>query len=116
VSEVPVDHPSWCNRRLCTVGVDPRSGFHLSRLAILDPDPGTDLGVTIQIGQGTPISGYAKSDLILVDLTVYQQALDDTDTAEEYTLTLAAQRAEILGRMLVSAGREAVRSACQQVG
>jgi len=77
-------------------------------VAILDPDPRTDLGVTVQLGQGTPIPGYRDSGTLLVDLTVHPGVLDPTDSGEEYTLILPADRASALGHLLVAAGRETV--------
>jgi hypothetical protein len=100
-----VEHPSWCDRTHCTATA--KSGFHWSRLVVLDPDPRTDLGVTVQLGQGTPVPDWPESGIPLIDLTVRLPAFDASDEAEEYTLVLRGDRAVALGRMLVSAGREA---------
>jgi hypothetical protein len=104
-----IQHPSWCDRDRCTVTDHTRSGFHRSRPASLDPDPRTDVGVTVQLGRGTLVPGYPDSGTILVDVTVYLPAFDPTDTDERHTLILSGERAVALGRMLVSAGREAAR-------
>ena len=95
-------HPSWCDRRRCTAGDD---GYHWSRPAVLDPDPGTRLGVTVQIGQGVPVPGQPDGGALVVDVTARVPAFDGTDRAEAYTLILSGRRAVALGRMLVSAGR-----------
>jgi len=105
MGETPVRHPSWCERNRCTAG---GSGYHWSRLAVLDPDPGTDVGVTVQLGQGTALPDHPDSGAVLVDLTVHLGVLEPSDRAREYTLVLRPQRAVALGRMLVAAGREAV--------
>jgi hypothetical protein len=100
-----VEHPSWCDRIRCTATAS--SGFHWSRPAALDPDPRTKLGVTVQLGQGTPVPDWPDSGVPLVDLTVQLPGFDATDTADEYTLVLRGVHAVALGRMLISAGREA---------
>jgi hypothetical protein len=74
----------------------------------LDADPRTDLGVTVQVGQGAPIPGFPDSGTPLVDVTVAMPASEETDTTE-YTLVLRGERAIALGRMLVSAGRAVAR-------
>jgi hypothetical protein len=106
VGGVSVEHPSWCYRKLCSVRTPNGSGYHRSRLAVLDPDPRTELGVTVQLALGTPIPGYPESGSLLVDLTLYQVALDKTDVPQECTLTLPANRAAALGYLLFKAGRE----------
>jgi hypothetical protein len=98
-------HPSWCDRTRCLATAD--AGFHWGRPVVLDPDPRTDLGVTVQLGQGTPMPDWPGSGVTLVDLTVCLPAFDPTDSPSEYTLVSAGDRAVGLGRMLISAGREA---------
>jgi hypothetical protein len=100
----PVNHPSWCDRAGCTVTDPDRPGFHVSRPMVLDPDPRTDVTATVRVCQGSPLLGCPER-AVFVDLTVTFPAVDTTDTDLDYSLIMDGERAVVLGRMLVTAGR-----------
>jgi hypothetical protein len=100
----PVNHPSWCDRAGCTVTDPDRPGFHVSRSMVLDPDPRTDVTAIVRVCQGSPLPGCTER-AVFVDLTVTFAAVDATDTDLDYSLIMDGERAVVLGRMLVTAGR-----------
>jgi hypothetical protein len=74
---------------------------------VLDPDPRTDVSATVRVCQGSPLVGLPER-AVFVDLTVVFPAVDATDTDIDYSLVMDGERAAVLGRMLVTAGRIAV--------
>jgi hypothetical protein len=100
-----VRHPWWCDRRHCVAS---EYGYHWSRPAVLEPDPRTNLDVTVQLGQGAPIPDWPDSGVPLVELTMRRPAFGRA-APEEYTVILPSVRAVALGRMLLGAGRTAAR-------
>jgi hypothetical protein len=71
---------------------------------VLDPDPRTNVTATVQVCQGSPLLGSPERAMF-VDLTVTFPAVDVTDTDVDYSLIVDGERAMLLGRMLVTAGR-----------
>ena len=101
-----VEHPSWCDRVGCYVSED-QMGTHLSPLIRLEPDPLSELEATVRITKGTKFPGWPHSGQPMVELMLAFPCYDDEVEDEKCEVVLRGERAVALGRMLISAGREA---------
>ena len=99
-------HPSWCATTECSVTPAGRSGTHVSRPVILDPDR-LFLRAEVRLVQSVRLSGYPDSGTVLVELTITLPTYDPSTPEEDFCVVLAGSKAEALGRMLLSAGRVA---------
>lgn len=106
-----VEHPSWCDRADCSVTDDPGddTGFHMSSPMVVGPDPGTNVGAEVRLTQLNPAPGLLHEGIVLVDLTLRQPVSDPRDTEEDLIVVLSGGLAANLGRLLITAGREATR-------
>jgi hypothetical protein len=99
------DHPSWCSRPECQVA-DPGGGAHRSR-----PVPvrcgRTDLAITVQVLQFEPVDGFPDSGRPFVNLTAGLPDYGPDHPAEEYLLCFGGEEAQTVGRVLLTAGRQA---------
>jgi hypothetical protein len=101
-----VEHPSWCDRVGCEVSED-QTGTHLSPLIRLEPDPLSELQATVRITKSRKSPGRPHSGHPLVELMLAFPCYDDEVEDEKCEIVLRGERAVALGRMLISAGREA---------
>jgi hypothetical protein len=100
MTDVTIEHPAWCVRTECTTTAT-GSGTHFSPTATLEPDPLGRVRATVRMTQSE------ASDLVELMLT-YPLGDPENDDTEEYIYVLTGDRAHALGRMLVSAGRQAM--------
>jgi hypothetical protein len=74
---------------------------------MLEPDPLNRIRASVRITEGRPVQGYPESGGVAVELMVTFPCFDTDVEDGEYYVVLPAERAYALGRMLVSAGRQA---------
>ena len=72
-----------------------------------EPDPLSDLQATVRIIKGKPSRGLPHSGHPMVELMLAFPCYDDEVEDEKCEVVLRGERAVALGRMLISAGREA---------
>jgi hypothetical protein len=101
----PIEHPSWCDPGSCDVRHDEQGGLagsHASRLIPVDMGD-SDQTVTVHLYQGTP-------DAVLVIVDIHVPSYEPGEPDHESGIILRAESARALGRILISAGREAGRA------
>jgi hypothetical protein len=106
------EHPAWCDRRICGIG-DRGSGAHLSRMMLDDPDPGVGLWIGVQLSQSNPTQGFPRSGRVLVAVTIRLSHVPFSQIphhGDDTAVVLTGARTQVLGRLLVSAGRAACAS------
>lgn len=105
----PIQHPSWCDRGVCTVSADGRSGAHLSTPAVLHPGPKGWFTSSVYLYQGAPLDGYPDSDVVLVIVEFRVSDFGPGWPAVEFGISLDGERAVQLSRLVADHGREAQR-------
>ena len=100
-----IDHPTWCCRDECSM-TSSGPGTHASRPAEVRSDR-TGVVALVQVMQGDPVPGYrfTGEPYVVMELRVRFGDLPE----EESQIPLAPESAQVLGRLLVGAGREASR-------
>jgi hypothetical protein len=102
-----IEHPSWCHVSSCTVSQS-GTGTHVSRTAVLDPDPLNAVHTTLRLIQNPPIPGYPTTGVTMVEILVTIPSYDPEISDEEFSFILSGARAHGLGTLLLAAGREAM--------
>lgn len=105
----PVEHPSWCDRTACSV-TESGWGTHVSPRLTMEPDELSGMSASVRVTAGMPLQGYPNSGGAAVELMVAYPCFDPEIEDEDHYVVLRGERAYALGRMLVSAGRQAVAS------
>ncbi len=101
-----VAHPAWCDRSNCSV-TRASHGTHFSARLVLEPHPRNRIRASVRITEGRPVPGYPESGGVAVELMMTFPCFDSEVEDDEYYVVLPGERAYALGRMLVSAGRQA---------
>ncbi len=91
-----IEHPSWCERRECTVDPHSGRGAHASRPVVVGPEPRSGLTMRARLVQ--PPAGGPEVEVSFPG-------------GQPAGVVLGAECARALGWVLLSLGREAERSA-----
>jgi hypothetical protein len=75
----------------------------------LEPGPRSTVRATVRLVEGGPVLDYPYSGTVAVELMLAFPCGDPEAGDEEYYVVLPGDRANALGRMLVSAGRQAAQ-------